>query len=106
MDAVDNPEKYDRKDLTIKVRYAGKIEDEQNVLIMGRKAMVCCANDITDIALPVIGLKEKDIDKNKYYTIHGIGHVVENDEGMKICALNVKSYKEAEAPKDELVTFN
>ena len=106
MDAVDNPMKYDGKNITIKVKYAGTIEDEQNVLIMGRKAMVCCANDITDIALPCIGLKEKDIDKNKYYTLKGVGHVVENDEGMKICALRVKSYKEAQAPKDELVTFN
>ncbi len=106
MDAVDNPMKYDGKNITIKVKYAGTIDDEQNVLIMGRKAMVCCANDITDIALPCIGLKEKDIDKNKYYTLQGVGHVVENDEGMKICALRVRSCKEAEAPKDELVTFN
>jgi len=106
MDAVDNPMKYNGKNITIKAKYAGSIDDEQNVLIMGRKAMVCCANDITDIALPVIGLKEKDIDKDKYYTLSGVGHVVENDEGMKICALKLRSYKPAEAPKDELVTFN
>ncbi|MBQ1483623.1 MAG: hypothetical protein IIZ28_08660 [Erysipelotrichaceae bacterium] len=106
MDAVDNPDKYDRKNISIKVKYAGTIDDEQNVLIMGRKAMVCCANDITDIALPCIGLNEKQIDKNKYYQLTGVGHVVENDEGMRICALNVRSFKEAEAPKDELVTFN
>ena len=106
MDAVDNPDKYDGKNLTIKVKYAGKIEDVRDVLIMGRKAMVCCANDITDIALPCIGLKEKDIDKDKYYMLTGSGHCVVNDEGMKICALKVKSFREAEAPREELVTFN
>ncbi len=106
MDAIDNPNKYDGKNLTIKAKYAGKIEDARDVLIMGRKAMVCCANDITDIALPCIGLKEKDIDKEKYYTLAGIGHCVENDEGMTILALKVRSFKEAEAPRDELVTFN
>ena len=106
MDAIDNPMKYDNKNVSIKVKYAGKVEDEQDVLIMGRKAMVCCANDITDIALPIIGLKEKDIDKNRYYTLNGTGHVVENDEGMKICAIRVKSYEPAEDPAEELVTFN
>lgn len=106
MDAVDNPTKYRNKNISIKVKYAGAIEDEKDVLIMGRKAMVCCANDITDIALPCIGLREADIDKNKYYKLKGVGRLVQNDEGMKFCALEVKSYEEAEAPKDELVTFN
>ena len=106
MDAIDNPMKYDKVELSIKAKYVGKIEDEKRVLIMGRKAMVCCANDITDIALPCIGLSEDKIDKEKYYTLKGVGRCVTNDEGMKLIALNVKSYKEAEAPKDELVTFN
>ena len=106
MDAVDNPTKYRNKNISIKVKYAGAIEDEKDVLIMGRKAMVCCANDITDIALPCIGLREADIDKNKYYKLKGVGRLVQNDEGMKLCALEVKSYEEADAPKDELVTFN
>ncbi len=106
MDAVDNPQKYDKVELTIKVKYAGKIDQYDNVLIMGRKAMVCCANDITDIALPCMNLHEKDIDKGKYYTLHGFGRCIENSEGMKICALQVKEFKEAEAPKDDLVTFN
>lgn len=106
MDAIDNPQKYDRKQITIKVRYAGEIEDYDNVVIMGRKAMVCCANDITDIALPCIGIHAQDIDKNKYYLVSGEGRCVENEEGMKICAINVKHFEEAEAPKEELVNFN
>ncbi len=106
MDAVDNPEKYDKVELSIKVKYAGKIDDYDNVLIMGRKAMVCCANDITDIALPCMNLHEKDIDKDKYYVLKGLGRCVQNSEGMKICTLQVKEFNEAEPPKEELVTFN
>ncbi|MBR0417625.1 MAG: hypothetical protein IJI66_00475 [Erysipelotrichaceae bacterium] len=106
MDAVDNPEKYDKVELSIKVKYAGKIDDYDNVLIMGRKAMVCCANDITDIALPCMNLHEKDIDKDKYYVLKGSGRCVQNSEGMKICTLQVKEFNEAEPPKEELVTFN
>ena len=36
----------------------------------------------------------------------GIGRCIMNDEGMKVPALEVKDYKEAEAPEDDLVTFN
>ena len=106
MDAIDNPEKYNLKDITIKVKYVGEIDEYDNVLIMGRKAMVCCANDITDIALPCIGLHTNEIDKEKYYYISGVGRCIKNQDGMSICAIEVKSFKEAEAPKDELVTFN
>ncbi len=106
MDAIDNPEKYDHKNITIKAKYAGEIREYDNVLIMGRKAMVCCANDITDIALPCIGMHAKDIDKNSYYKISGQARCIENEEGMKVCAINVKNFEKAEAPKDELVNFN
>ncbi len=106
MDAVDHPEKYDKAKITIKVKYAGQIEDYDKVLIMGRKAMVCCAQDITDIALPCIGISLKDIDKNKYYVLSGEGRCIENEEGMEICALHVDSFREADPPKEELVTFN
>ena len=106
MDAIDNPEKYDRKKITIKAKYVAQIDDYNNVLIMGRKAMVCCANDIADIALPCIGMKKEDIDTDKYYLISGEARCIENSEGVKVCAIDVKEYKEAEAPKEELVTFN
>ena len=106
MDAIDNPEKYDQKDITIKVKYVAQIDEYDNVLVMGRKAMVCCANDITDIALPCIGIHLNEIDQDKYYYLTGVGRCIENTEGMKVCTLEVKKFKEAEAPQDELVTFN
>ena len=106
MDAIDNPDKYDHKNITIKVKYVGEIKEYNNVLIMGRRAMVCCADDITDIALPCIGIHKEDIDENKYYYITGEARCIENNEGMKVCAINVKDFKEAEAPSEELVNFN
>ena len=106
MDAIDNPSKYDHKNITIKAKYAGEIKEYDNVLIMGRKAMVCCAEDITDIALPCIGMHSNEIDKDKYYLISGEARCIENKEGMKVCAINVKSFKEAQAPSEELVNFN
>lgn len=106
MDAMDNPDKYDGKKVRIKVRYVDEIKEYNNVLIMGRRAMVCCAQDITDIALPCIGIKKKDIDKDKYYYVDGIAHMIRNEQGIKMCSLEVKSYEPAPAPEDELVSFN
>ena len=106
MDEIDNPAKYNNKNVSVKVKFVGAIEDEERVLIMGRKAMVCCANDVTDIAMPFIGIRKKDIDVNKYYKIDGVSRIVQNNEGTKMPAIEVKSFKEAEAPKEDYVTFN
>ena len=106
MDAIDNPDKYDKKNISIKVKYVADIEDEDRVLVMGRKAMVCCANDVTDIAMPYIGIKKSDIDVNKYYMINGVCRVVKNNDGIKMPAIEVKGFKETEAPKEDYVTFN
>ena len=106
MDAIDNPQKYDHKKLSIKVRYVGDIEGYPDVLMMGRKAMVCCAADTTDIALPCFNLKKKDIDSKKYYYLSGTARCIENEEGIRMCALDVKSCKEAPAPEEEYVNFN
>ena len=106
MDAIDNPTKYDKKNISLKVKYVSDIKEEDKVLIMGRKAMVCCANDVTDIAMPFIGIRKDDIDVNKYYTVSGIARCIKNHEGMTMPAIEVKDFKEAEAPKEDFVTFN
>ena len=56
--------------------------------------------------MPCIGIKKKDIDVNKYYLISGEARCIENEEGTEMCAINVKSYKEADPPAEELVNFN
>ncbi|MBO7676408.1 MAG: hypothetical protein J6S49_02725 [Erysipelotrichaceae bacterium] len=106
MDAIDNPTKYDKKNISLKVKYVSDIKEEDKVLIMGRKAMVCCANDVTDIAMPFIGIRKDDIDVNKYYMVSGIARCIKNHEGMTMPAIEVKDFKEAEAPKEDFVTFN
>lgn len=106
MDAVDNPMKYDNKIITIKVKFVEEVTEYDNVLIMGRRAMVCCANDIQDIALTIVNIRKVDIDINKYYSVKGVIHCLKATDGNKTCVLYAKEYKEAEAPKEELVTFN
>lgn len=106
MDALDNAMKYDNKIITLKVKHVEDIKEYSNVVIMGRKAMVCCNNDIQDIALTFAGVSQKDIDHDKYYLITGKIHVLDDDNGDKACVIYATSYKEAPAPESELVTFN
>ncbi len=106
MDALDNTMKYDDKRITLKVKFAEDVKEYDNVLIMGRKAMVCCANDIADIALTFVKVDKKNIDRDKYYTITGIIHVLDDTDGNKTCAIYAEEVKEALPPEQELVTFN
>lgn len=106
MDCIDNPEKYDKKVVTLKMKYVDVIEEYSNALVMGRQAMVCCANDITDIAISCVNLEKKDIKEDQYYYLTGKLRCVKAKDGSKVCVLYVTESKEAEAPKEELVTFN
>lgn len=106
MDAVDNAKKYDNKIITLKVKYVEEVKEYDNVLIMGRRAMVCCAQDIQNIALTFVNIKKKDIDINKYYLVTGRIHVLDDEEGYKTCVVYATDFKQAEDPVEELVTFN
>ena len=106
MDAVDNAKKYDNKIITLKVKYVEEVKEYDNVLIMGRRAMVCCAQDIQNIALTFVNIKKKDIDINKYYLVTGKIHVLDDEEGYKTCVVYATDFKQAEDPVEELVTFN
>ena len=84
------------------------VEDlgHDNACIMGRKAMVCCANDITDIGITCVGMDTKALEKGKYYRIIGRIQVVDDTQGYKTCLLYVNEYHESSKPQEELVTFN
>lgn len=106
MDCIDNPEKYDKKVITVKAKFIEDIEEYSNTLVMGRQAMVCCANDITNIAFPCAGIDKEKINKDEYYSLTGNLHTVKSKQGDKCCVLYVTSFSKADKPKEELVTFN
>lgn len=106
MDCIDNVDKYDKKTITLKMKFVEDIEEYSNALIMGRQAMVCCANDIQNISISCVGVDKEQIKKDKYYYLKGRLHSLKTEQGDKTCVLYVTETKDAEAPKEELVTFN
>ena len=106
MDCIDNTDKYDNKVITLKMKFVEDMSEYSNALIMGRKAMVCCANDIQDIAISCVGVDKKQIEKDKYYYLKGRLKAIKTEDGDKTCVLYVTETSNADAPKEELVTFN
>lgn len=106
MDALDNALRYDNKHISLKMTFLEDLPQYDMALIMGRKAMVCCADDIADIGLTCVGVDKKKIEKGKYYRLNGIIHCIDDEEGYKTCLLYVDGIEEANEPETELVTFN
>ena len=106
MDCIDNTDKYDGKVITLKMKFIEDIKEYENAVIMGRRAMVCCAQDITDIAITCVDVDSQLIEKDKYYYLTGKLRSIRIQEGDKTCVLYVTETKEAETPTEELVTFN
>jgi len=106
MDALDNAYKYDGKKITIKAKKCGDDNENQNVLIMGRQAMVCCANDIQNIALSVVCKDSIDVKEDQYYYLTGTIHALKDEENYDVCVLYLEDIKEADKPSEELVYFN
>ncbi len=106
IDAVDNAERYDGCKITLKLKLLEAVKKYKNVAIMGRQAMVCCSNDLQNIGLTCVDVDPKKIEKNKFYSLTGKLKCLDDEEGFKTCVLYVENMHEAEAPKDEYVSFN
>lgn len=106
MDAVDNADKYDNVNITLKIKKCKDDEINPGVVVMGRQAMVCCANDIQDIALSVVNADKYKLEDNKYYYVKGVIHSLRDEENYKVCVLYADDIKEAEPPLEDLVNFN
>lgn len=106
MDAANDPQKYENKHLSINVKFLEDLPQYEKALIMGRRAMVCCAEDIAPIGLTCVGIDKKLITKDSYYRLSGVIHCIDDEEGYKTCLLYVDKIEKGDEPKEELVTFN
>ena len=106
IDAVDNADKYDGCEITLKLKWIDTITEYEKVCIMGREAMVCCSNDLQKIGLTCTNVDPQKIDKKKFYYLSGKLKAVDDEEGERTVILYTDSIKEAEDPEDEYVNFN
>lgn len=106
MDAVDNPDKYEGCQIELNSYYIEKVKEYENVGIFGRRAMVCCAEDVQPIAFTVIDIDPDRLEKNKYYHIKGTVKCLDDERGYKTCVVYVSEIAPQEEPADPMVYFN
>ena len=106
MDAVDNPDKYEGCQIELNSYYIEKVKEYDNVGIFGRRAMVCCAEDVQPIAFTVIDIDPDKLEKNKYYHIKGTVKCLDDERGYKTCVVYASEIAPQEEPADPMVYFN
>ena len=106
MDAVDNPNKYEGCHIELNSYYIEKVKEYENVGIFGRRAMVCCAEDVQPIAFTVIDIDPDRLEKNKYYHIKGTVKCLDDERGYKTCVVYASEIAPQEEPADPMVYFN
>ena len=106
MDPVDNPDKYEGCQIELNSYYIEKVKEYENVGIFGRRAMVCCAEDVQPIAFTVIDIDPDKLEKNKYYHIKGTVKCLDDERGYKTCVVYASEIAPQEEPADPMVYFN
>ncbi|MEG2507600.1 MAG: GTP-binding protein [Longicatena sp.] len=107
MDAMEHPRKYEGKSIQIKGKIIeNKVEGIPNAFVIGRYAMVCCADDTSLIGLLCHYKLASDIEVGTTQEV--VAQVeIEYDESYQgeVPILYVKDIRRVEALEDELVYF-
>ena len=80
MDALDNARKYDGKTVVIQGRVMRRMEDPDDIYVIGRKAMVCCAEDTQLIGYMVKSKHAEQMVDGDWLQLKAKMHVVYDEE--------------------------
>ena len=106
MDAVENPDKYDGKEIILRGMYAENIPGYKQTFILGRRAMVCCAQDTSLCGITVTGVKIWEMKLGDWVEVQGKLKTIPTENGMKTVVLYADRIARYEKPAQEFVTFS
>lgn len=106
IDALDHPQKYANKKLKLKGQVIQFVEGAKHSFLLGRYAMVCCAEDTSLLGLVVSGVKLEELHQDQWLTVTGQAILQEDDEGQPILVLKAITLEQAEPMEDALVYFS
>ena len=106
MDATEHPDDYNGKTIILRGKYAEDLPGYEHSFIMGRQAMVCCAQDTSLCAITVTGVNVKEMTKNMWLEIEGELKTVPIEGGGKTLVLYAKRANAYNPPADEYVYFS
>ena len=106
MDALEDPAKYANKKIILRGMYLERLEGYNNSFIFGRKAMVCCGNDLQDISLTVTSVKVDQMHLNDWLEIEGTLKLVDIDNENQTLILYASRAQFYNQPIEPLVYFS
>ena len=107
MDALDNPRKYDGKIVQIQGKVMIREEDPEDIYVIGRNAMVCCADDIQVIGYMVKSDNAERMVDGDWLCLTAKMHVVYDEEYQgEVPMLEEVMYKRIKPLEEELVYFS
>lgn len=107
MDALENPGKYRGKRIRFKGKVMRRPSDDEDIYVIGRLAMVCCAEDMQLIGLMVKSNHAEQMVDGDWLNLTAKIEVVYDDEyGGNVPFLIEDSYERCRPMKDEIVSFS
>lgn len=107
MDALDHPDHYDNKEIEIKGMVVRGKDYPENEFIVGRKALVCCADDTQMIGILCKMNHADHLLPNEWVQVKGIAHSCYDEEYQgNLIEIEVKEIKSVEPMEDGFVYFS
>lgn len=96
IDVLDHPKRYDNHKVSLNIKMLEDLKEYKKACIMGRLAMVCCADDMAELGIICTGIDKSRLKQDAYYNVQGVLHIVENDDGSNIIMLNVSYFDQVD----------
>ena len=107
MDMIDHPETYHHKTIKLRGKFIGLDKQIPNGFILGREAMVCCADDTSLVGMVCVHQSAKQFIPNEWLELEGLVELkYDSDVGGDICILYVTDIKVILPLENEYVTFD
>lgn len=107
MDALDHPDKYKGKKVTLKGKFIGRDKQLDDGFVLGRLAMVCCEEDTSLIGMVCEHSSAKQLMPGEWIEVSGMIELIYDQElGGEVCLLKVDHLKVVPPLENEYVTFD
>lgn len=107
IDMIDHPKTYMKKTVEFKGKVLKSLALAKDEVVVGRKAMTCCEDDLTFLGYICKGVPMDMVKAGKWIKVTGeVGFAFKKAYGGRGPVIAVKSWEIVDAPKQELVYFN
>lgn len=107
MHIMEDPSIYENKTIKIKGKFIGRDKLLENGFVLGREAMVCCAEDMQLLGLVCISPYASQLIKDEWLIVEGtIGLEYDETVGHDIAVLHVDRLEGTKPLQNEYVTFD